>query len=1402
MQGGVVSGNPAQQGGEGRGSRRSSGQLLGDSGPGRGRSSARRLEAVPGRRERGRAMAAVPVTTEGSVELPLADLNPDLQKPLDSDSDSGQGSCETASPGPLGKSTASFEDRDSEEEIFVRKKAKNQKVLEDSESEEEEDGGSPVQENALGGDKENGEEKENIAAGKKKSHRVCPALLDSDDSDSGDPLQPENLDTGRTAGLPEGELEEERPLKSGRKYRKHKQKHDVEGEPAKEAVAKSRRRKEKEKIMESIKQLRKEKKPVAEVNGAERFPFNDSGCLLDDKDLFDNGLEEENDQPLEDEESLESIRAAVKNKIKKYKNKERFPDSEGYKHVFDEENEEPILKEPKRKERKAARLSKEAIKQLHSETQRLLRESSLSLPYHVPEAKSVHDFFKSRPRPACQGNAMALLKSSKYQLPLNEESAAVGSLSKDCKDGPVEGDQSAAAEPEMNLGRDVDDSVTEPLAAEGRNLAEDCAEQPRQDREDSHAVVGTVTDDNTEAQQLPSCLSTECDQQKESEIPAASGDALMERGETAPDVQGETNTQQVGPGLVAQPEKVRKSKLDKLRELGIDLSIQPRICSDNESFITLEEADSNKELEALKARFLKHTLQPAKSKGERAINMNIIRKETTSDGKEELRADVVPAVLAAESLEEAVHTKPGEKLQALKAKLQEAMKLRRSEERQKRQALFRLDNEEMLEEEEEEEEEEMTDESEEEEEEEEGDHENSEFLLDEAEEDNEDREEKHAEDGDKETDKESIDGEKLEKSERGDSVLKHPSTESTLMLFKDSSSKMGYSLPDEKLEMEETVDKGPNKLEDDDSFSLPALPKENSHNSSFEFIGSMIPSYQPCNKQASRGGSFFPAAGGFRSPSPGFFKTSFISSASKSSGKTSEPSLPIEDSQDLYNASPEPKSLFPGAGESRFQFSLEDDTQSQLLDADGFLNVGQHRNKYQSSKHQLPLASMDENAMDANMDELLDLCSGQFSSQAEHVANTSSTKKQNMEELLNLCSGKFVSQTGSPTWASSVSSKAEKYSDIEDPMAEALELCSGSFPTDREEEEEEEQEELGGFQLLTDDEAFASEEDEKEDEDSAAEEGERSDDEEEELLRHRPGSKKKLKLQDFMEEEAELSGSDVGSEDEYDGEDLNEYEEDIIDEELPDEAELGNQIQKFHMKAMLDDDKRRLRLYQERYLLDGDLHSDGPGRTRRFRWKNIDFASQMDLFQRDSDNEEENEEFEETEVKWRKERFEREQWLREQKEKNKEQEEEEEEIGGDSEFMKLAKKVTAKSLQKKASPAVVAQGTAVLPRNPFEAFRPASDIQIKNGSLLNRPKAVLQKLAAMSDLNPNAPRNSRNFVFHTLSPEKSEEAKEKSKPQVKKRGPSAVITPAAKRPRVESSEETSQSRSIFQYLES
>lgn len=42
--------------------------------------------------------------------------------------------------------------------------------------------------------------------------------------------------------------------------------------------------------------------------------LNDSGCPLGDTDLFDTGL---NDEEEEEEESLDAIRAAVKQKMKK-----------------------------------------------------------------------------------------------------------------------------------------------------------------------------------------------------------------------------------------------------------------------------------------------------------------------------------------------------------------------------------------------------------------------------------------------------------------------------------------------------------------------------------------------------------------------------------------------------------------------------------------------------------------------------------------------------------------------------------------------------------------------------------------------------------------------------------------------------------------------------------------------------------------------------------------------------------------------------------------------------------------------------------------------------------------------------------------------------------------------------
>ncbi|XP_031234528.1 claspin isoform X2 [Mastomys coucha] len=1329
----------------------------------------------------------------GQVNLEVNDLKLLSQEEANSPVDSGQGSFETLEP---------VSERDSDEEIFVSKKPKSRKVFQDSDSESEDRDDAP-EKPAYDSAEEN---KENSHSGKtQKSRSISRALAHSDERNMEGTVCRESPETPETPSLEPSPQTGDSVDTTDRTLSRTLHREGAEGK------AKSKRRLEKEeRTMEKIRRLKK-REARCEEGDADR-PLNDSGCLLEDSDLFETGLEEENDSPLEDEESLESIRTAVKNKVKNRKKKEPSLESE----TFSLEDENELSKGSARKERKAARLSKEALRKLHSETQRLVRESALNLPYHMPESKTIHDFFKRKPRPTCQGSAMALLKSCKYQSGHYKETTntadAIGMSADDPSRGseqrPAAGtatETAAGTATETATGTATETNVL-PEVSKGSDAGSDeaCGKEPiRQGELETEATKKHSDDrpsspgDRSMSQQEPSISRIkdneghQAGELTESDPPALEEEELKTVQKTDAK-EGVPEQKTEAAAAAVPPEKVRRFTVDRLRQLGVDVSSQPRLGADEDSFVILDEPETNRELEALKQRFWRHANPAASPRARQTVNVSIIVKDLGTDGKEELKAEVVPVTLAAEKLEGAGHTKPGEKLQMLKAKLQEAMKLRRLEERQKRQALFKLDNEDGFEEEEEEEEEEeMTDESEEdgeeevveEEEEDQDTQETTEFLL--GSEDMETKDEK-------ETDKENTDA----SSDIGKSVAlcvpKPLSSDSTLLLFKDSSSKMGYFPTEEKSEADEHLGKQSDKLDEDDSSSL--LTKESSHNSSFELIGSTIPSYQPCNRQTGRGASFLPTAG-FRSPSPGLFRGSLISSASKSSGKLSEPSLPIEDSQDLYTASPEPKTLFLGAGD--FQFCLEDDTQSQLLDADGFLNIRNHRNQYQALKPQLPLASMDENAMDANMDELLDLCTGQFTSQSEEKCQPGKNdRKENMEELLNLCSGKFPSQDASLVAPLGLR-KQEKESSTEDPMEEALALCSGSFPTDREEEGEEE--EFGDFQLVSKENGFAS--DEGEHSDSSDEELALDlEDDEEELLKQSEKMKRQMRLKKYLEDEAEVSGSDVGSEDEYDGEEIDRYEEDVIDEVLPSDEELESQIKKIHMKTMLDDDKRRLRLYQERYLADGDLHTDGPGRTRKFRWKHIDDTSQMDLFHRDSDDDQVEEQLDETEAKWRKERIEREQWLREQAQQGKISAEEED-IGEDSQFMMLAKKVTAKVLQKNASRAVVVQEPKSVLSNPFETIRPGGAHQLKTGSLLNQPKAVLQKLAALSDLNPSAPRNSRNFVFHTLSPTKAETAKDSSKPQVRKRGLSSVMSPSPKRLKTNGSS-PGPKRSIFRYLES
>lgn len=63
-------------------------------------------------------------------------------------------------------------------------------------------------------------------------------------------------------------------------------------------------------------------------------------------------------------------------------------------------------------------------------------------------------------------------------------------------------------------------------------------------------------------------------------------------------------------------------------------------------------------VEALKERYLRHIIAPTRPQGERTLQLDIIRKDSTPSGQEELHTESL-TVTVKEGAEEPVTTKPG-----------------------------------------------------------------------------------------------------------------------------------------------------------------------------------------------------------------------------------------------------------------------------------------------------------------------------------------------------------------------------------------------------------------------------------------------------------------------------------------------------------------------------------------------------------------------------------------------------------------------------------------------------------------------------------------------------------------------------------------------------------------------
>ncbi|KAK8738737.1 hypothetical protein OTU49_003648 [Cherax quadricarinatus] len=1192
---------------------------------------------------------------------------------------------------------------------------------------------------------------------------------------------------------------------------------------------------------------------------------------------------------------------------------------------------------------------KEEAREIHSESQRMVRESQISLPYHKPKQRTLKEFLNRRKKVLVpqvhQGTSLKMsMRNIETLRLLEEKKKEVEEFYKSDSDqeDPDDIDWTPSNEAngqkelpsqrialEMELDKTVDkltgccddelpditqviDSSSsvkvlngDSLVAEQQtfeNQSPSTIDQSGNSREDpatksmdnnnesgihsgvsspdsSHHGDSAATENDNAASELKTYLlnagnksntsitthekeedytiinDREKDCNKIDTMPPASENLLLD---STAFVIGEAEKSDT-PKLTLLASKLRDADLSKIIKGTPKLSL-----GREDDFIDLDEETPTRKVNPgvseLMDRFARHSSTKKKPAEKQQVNLSIVSKEKNEEGSEKLVASNVTVTLEAEE-EQPAETVPGARLVSLKTTLKAKIREQREKERMRRvkEKQF-LETEQVIQDHDgdgdlPDEEAELTDKSDTDYETESEPEENDIIIKDKKRKQSiyvdEEAEEDDDEDMEEADDDDDNDGPEVNEDDSNDTI-EMPSTRERISVEDDDEEEDNSEQL--KLHWEESQDiqtlpcanssRVPSitRSSTEDLFSSQACKKSESMDkdasttsmdSSFEIFGSVIPGHQP-------GGGMKHNRGGHPSESEGetTFLTPFTKTKSHSSSNTSRErdlSLPIEDSQDSSNVVAASNSVPPSPeGLSLHLTQLED---SQFP---------QHESPKINSIAKLMLDFTDIG--DSQKDDLIDLCSGQFTektptTQIKDLYEENLTPSQEIGELVGLCSGHFASQgmeergkkkKNESSVSDLVSYKCNPDEDQHSDDEELLNLCTAKFTTQGSQEnsmndvgdtEKPETSLLGSTEdeelrpepemiIYSSDEEGANNRQAKmqarkkrkrimqfsDDED--AQDAIEFDDEENEIPRTSfTGFKDKLKggiRADFLENEAELSGSDVNTDDEEDDDDDN-MDEEEGDLEQYDENDLRDQVGRAHLKTLLDSDKRQIRLLQEMYLEDGELH--GEGRQRQFRWRNMGDDGDDNERKVLSDEEEGDDEMEDAE--WRKQRFEREKFLQEQRAKVDENETE-------IPVFKMSRRPIVRSTSlvtdssAKREPLKAANPLPVLAA-PLPSFStPANNpflFQSKRGSFLSRDKNTLARIAELTKDKGSVvggAKQAGNFVFQQLSAEEVQEKEESTKT---KKPNSLPISKKLKLDRTFCSmDESSQSTSIFKYF--